>query len=73
MILPGKIWHLEQTLDTESNLTLNVTVKKPLDFKEISVSPKMLTDHFPNNVCDILTNLESSQRSRGGNGAREWE
>ena len=34
--------------------TLQVTIRSPDEFQEIIVSPKMLTDHFPNNVCDML-------------------
>lgn len=53
MMLPGVIWHLELT---EDRTQYRLTEKNWSDFKEILVSPKMLTDHFPNNVIDVLTN-----------------
>lgn len=35
-------------------------------FQEILVSPKMLTDHFPNNVCDMLALLKNAKMEGEG-------
>jgi sn1-specific diacylglycerol lipase len=50
MILPGRIFHLEQ----KSERSFDLCIKDASCFQEILVSPNMLTDHLPNVVYDVL-------------------
>ncbi len=67
--LPGKIWHVVGSVlrgDSSSStgeLDLTVTTRTSQDFQEILVSPKMLTDHFPSNVYDVLQALADAKTS----------
>ena len=60
LILPGKIFHLEQVNeddDAKKSRRLReyrMTEKTAEDFADIKVSPNMLTDHFPHNVAEVL-------------------
>lgn len=58
LVLPGKIWHVEQSSDNPENW--RVSLKTAHDFQNILVHPKMLSDHFPNNVTEILASLNLS-------------
>ncbi len=63
LFLPGRIWHVEGSLaKKEGNVSL--TVRTSQYFQDILVSPKMLTDHFPNNVYDALQMLAKSKKKR---------
>ncbi|TRY67654.1 hypothetical protein TCAL_05860 [Tigriopus californicus] len=58
LVLPGKIWHVEQSSENSENW--RVSLKTAQDFQNILVHPKMLSDHFPNNVTEILASLNLS-------------
>jgi len=62
---PGRLWHLEEEppragCDVKR---LRLTEKDAADFQEILVSPKMLTDHLPNNVFDALASYATTTSS----------
>ena len=51
MFLPGRVIHITESPDTGQ---YSVTEQERAIFKKILVSPRMLTDHFPNNLHKVL-------------------
>ena len=51
MFLPGRVIHITESQDTGA---YSVTEQERATFKKILVSPRMLTDHFPNNLHKVL-------------------
>ena len=51
MFLPGRVIHITESPDTGE---YSVTEQERAIFKKILVSPRMLTDHFPNNLHKVL-------------------
>ncbi len=54
LFLPGRIWHVEGAVTRRKKDLPSAAIRTAKDFQDILVSPKMLTDHFPNNVYDTL-------------------
>ena len=57
MFLPGRVIHITENLDTGA---YSVTEQERGVFKKILVSPRMLTDHFPNNLHKVLESCPES-------------
>ena len=47
----GRVIHITESQDTGA---YSVTEQERATFKKILVSPRMLTDHFPNNLHKVL-------------------
>lgn len=56
MMVPGTIMHVDRPprISSTDGVSFRVSEKPHSDFADIVVSPRMLTDHLANVVCDVL-------------------
>ena len=53
-------------ISARDSVSFRVSEKPPSEFAEIVVSPRMLTDHLANVVCDVLDAIVETIHIDGG-------